>query len=498
MPSRLTRRAFLATAGAAPFARLSAHQPPATPPGTADVVVIGGDPAAAAAVYRLTRTPGLRVVLVDDAPAWRAAAPPPPATIAALPPFVRGHQVCFDSWRDLGNPGWGYADVLPSFKALERYEAGETTYRGGSGPLSVTHCWDPHALHRAFLLASVSGGFQQDSRHDFNGPRSQSFAGYYQKATIDDQPHSFDAAFLAPARASGLTVVGGAAVARVVIEQGRAVAVELARGSARETIRAERGVLLCVAPARAAQILLLSGIGPADHLKAMGVAVVANRAGVGGNLHDHMQVALRWQALEPALNLPESTVTAGMFTVSLNASPPDLQMDFVDPRAAGAPLLGIDVALVQPASRGTVRLASARTGDAPVVSLNALAAETDVTALVQGLRLARFIGGSAQLDRMRGEESEVTRAAQALQELQALVRKVAQPRGHLAGTCAMGRAGDPASVVDATLAVHGVQGLRVAGAAVMPVVVNAPPAAAALMIGDRAASFLLAGASPRA
>ena len=493
MPRPLTRRAFLAAARALPLLPLArAHAQSAG----ADVVVIGGDPAAYAAVYRLTRTAGLRVVLVDDAPAWRAPVAPP-ATIAALPPFARGHQVCFDSWRDLGNAGWGYADVLPSFKRLEKYEGGAGEYRGDSGPLSVAHCWDPHVLHRAFLQASVSGGFQQDSRHDFNGPRSQSFAGFYQKAILDDMPHTFDAAFLAPARTAGLTVVEGV-VTRLVVEQGRAVGVEVLRGASRQVLRAARGVLVCAAATRAAQILQLSGIGPADHLKAMGVPIVADRPGVGGNLHDHQRVSLRWQAKPPALDLPESTVTAGMFTVSLNASPPDLQMDYLDPRAAGGPLLGIDVILVQPSSRGEVRLASTDPQAAPAVALKALATEADVTALVQGIRLARFIAGSPQLERLRGEETAETAAAVPLPELQALVKRVAAPRGHEAGTCAMGRAGDAAAVVDATLAVHGVAGLHVAGAAVMPVIVNAPPAAAALMIGDRAADFLLAGSSGRA
>jgi uncharacterized membrane protein YedE/YeeE len=185
---------------------------------------------------------------------------------------------------------------------------------------------------------------------------------------------------------------------------------------------------------------MLSGIGPAGHLKVMGVPVVADRPGVGGNLHDQQAVALRWRALEPALGLAESTVSAGMFTVSLNASPPDLQMDYLDPRAAGGPLLGIDVILTQPTSRGEVRLASADPQAAPAVRLNALATEADVTALVQGVRLARFIAASPQLDRLRGDETAETAAAVPLAALQALVKQAARARAHLAGTCAMGRA----------------------------------------------------------
>jgi choline dehydrogenase len=278
-------------------------------------------------------------------------------------------------------------------------------------------------------------------------------------------------------------------VTRLVFDRTRATGIEIARGSVRETIRAERGVLLCAAPDRAAQLLLLSGVGPADHLRAMGVGVVADRPGVGRNLHDHVRVPLRWQATPAALDLPESSVAAGMFTVSLNASPPDLQMDFVEPRMAGASLLGIDVTLVQPSARGDVRLRSADPLDPPVISTNVLGTDADLVALVQGVRLARLVGESPQLDRMRSDEREPSRTAQALPELRSFVRATATARGHLAGTCAMGRAVDPAAVVDATLSVHGVQGLRVAGAAVMPVVVNAPPAAAALMIGDRAGEW---------
>ncbi len=496
MPTPLTRRAFLAAAGTLPFTPVLARAASAQA-ASADVVVIGGDPAAAAAVYRLTRTPGLRVVLVDDSPRWRGPAASAPVSVATLPPFARGHQVCFDSWRDLGNPGWGYADVLPSFKQLEDYEAGASEYRGAGGPLSVAHCWDPHPLHRAFLQASVSGGFQQDSRHDFNGPRSQSFAGYYQKTILEDAPHTFEAAFVAPARVSGLTVRRGV-VSRILIEQGRAVGVELAGGTTPEIVRASRGVLLASEAARAAQILMLSGIGPASDLAALGIPVVADRAGVGRNLHDHVGISLRWQARGAALDLPESTVSAGMFTVSLNASPPDLQMNYLDPRAAGGPLVGVDVILVQPTSRGTVRIASRDPETAPDVALAALTTAADVTALVQGIRLARFIVASPQLERMRGDETADTAAAVALADLQALVGTAARPLAQLAGTCAMGAAANAAAVVDATLAVHGVRGLRVAGAAVMPVVVNAPPAAASLMIGDRAAGFLLADAPARA
>jgi choline dehydrogenase len=496
MAAAVTRRAFLAGVAALPVRGVGGRQRPAPIPATVDVVVIGGDLAALAATYRLAQPPGTRVVLLQDAPAWAPPAAAPPMSVADLPPFVRGHAVCFDAWRDRGNPGWGYADVLDAFKALEKYEAGASAHRGGAGPLSVSHCWDPHPLHRTFLMAGVSGGFAQDSRHDFNGPRSQSVAGYYQKLVENDRPQSLDAALVAPAVASGSThVVERAQVRRLLVDKGRVTGVEYLAGAEPQVVRAERAVILGAAPVRAAQLLLLSGIGPADQLRRHGLAVVADRAGVGANLHDQLRVPVRWQALPPALALPESTVTAGFFTVSLVASPPDLQMDFVDPRGAGGPQLGLDVTLVQPAARGAVTLRTAEPHEAPNVAINPLSVDADVTALVQGVRLARLVGASPQLERFRSDEIDASRAASSTPELQAYVRGAARPRGHLAGTCAMGPAGDPAAVVDASLAVHGVAGLYIVGASVMPRVVNAPPEAAALMIGWRGAGFALA-ASP--
>ncbi len=487
MLARLSRRAFLAGVAALPAASVGAQ-------GTteADVVIIGGDPAALAATWRLAQTAGLRVTLLQDVPPWAPPAPSLATTVAALPPFVRGHQAGFDKWRDAGNAGWGYADVVESFKRLERYEAGASASRGGDGPIPVSHCWDPHPGHRAFLLACNSGGFAQDSRHDFNGPRSQSVGGYYQKVYADDTPVSYDTALLDPVRErDGVSIVSGV-VTRIVFEGQRAVGVEVASGGGRRVVRAGRAVILAAAPVRAAQLLLASGVGPGDHLRSVGVPVVVDRAGVGATLHDQVRVALHYPALPAAEAWPESTVTAGFFTISLVASPPDLQMDFVEPRWLGGPRLGFDITAVQPTSRGTVRLAAADPARAPLVTLNVLATEGDVTALVQGIRLARLVGTSPHLDRFRGDEVPASAAARSTPELQAYVKAAARPCGHLAGTCAMGPAGDPAAVVDHTLAVHGVEGLRVAGSAVMPMIVNAPPDAAALMIGDRCAGFVLA------
>lgn len=482
----VTRREFLAAASVAPLARLPRGGQAGPLPDAADVVVVGGDPAALSAVHRLAQDPALRVVLVTEDLPWTPHRDAPQVPVADLPPFVRGHAGCFEGWRDRGNAGWGYDDVLPAFKRLEHYEAGASDSRGGDGPLAVSHCWDPHPAHRAFLQAVVPAGFRQDARHDFNGPRSQGVAGFYQKAVRGEHAHAYADAFVAPVQAR-VTVVAGGHVQRVVVTNGRAVGVSYRVGTTTHTIRAGHAVLLAAAPARAAQVLMLSGLGPAGRLRELDVAVVTDLPGVGENLHDQVRVPLRYAA---RLAVPPSTVTAGMFTVSLRAAPPDLQLNFAGPRPGGPRTLGLDVTLVRPAMRGAVRLVSADPLAPPHIALDALASEADVTALVQGLRLGRMIATGVPLDAWRGDETRATAAATTTPDLQARVRALAATCGHLAGTCAMGPASDRTAVVDATLAVHGVTGLRVAGAAVMPDIVNAPPDAAALMLGERAAAWL--------
>lgn len=488
MSKAVSRRRFLATVAGTMAVPAAMAQPA---PGDADVVIVGGDPAALAAAYRLSRGGGLRVVFVDDRPAWLAPAPPP-RSVAELPAFARGHRICFDRWNEATRAAWSYEDVLPFFRRLERYEGGASVHRGGEGPVAVAHCWDPHALHRAFLPAVVTAGFQQDSRHDFNGPRSQGVAGYYQKTQTDTGPQTFGDALLVPATTAGVMVVPGV-VTRLIVEGTRVRGVVVRHDGAAREIRAAHAVLLAASPIRAAQLLHLSGIGPADTLRAAGLPVALELPGVGRNLHAPVRMAVRWTARGPALTLPPSSVTAGMFTVSLQASPPDLQMDLVDPQAARGPWLGVDVTLVQPSSRGETRARSADPDVAPLLEIRALSQAADVRALVQGVRLARLVVDGNPLEALRGEEREDTRAATAQTALESLVTSVARPTADAAGTCAMGADGDPLAVVDARLAVRGVTGLLVAGAAVMPAIVNAPPAAASLMIGDRAAEFLLNG-----
>ncbi len=405
--------------------------------------------------------------------------------------FIRGHRLCFDRWKELGNDGWGYDDVLPLFKRIEKNESGETGYRGGDGPLAVSYCLDPHAAHKAFLAAAWQTGFKADARFDFNEPTPNNVAGYYQKNILDGKRHSAADAFLAPVLSrSNLEVRSQAHAARVIFEGRKAAGVEYVHDGKREEVRASREIILCGGVIDSPKLLMLSGVGPADHLKTHGIAVVADVAGVGGNFQDHLKLSIRWNG---TTELPGSTVTAGMFTRSSQAAigtVPDLQ--FYVGRGTETPdkFITITVSLVQPKSRGEVRLQSADALAAPIIRANYLQEQADVNALVRGVHLARWFGESEAYTPLRADEILPGAVMKSDADLAAFVRRDSDTIYHGAGTCRMGPASDPAAVVDASLRVRGVEGLRVADASIMPEVVNATTHAACVMIAEKAAELI--------
>jgi choline dehydrogenase len=406
--------------------------------------------------------------------------------------FIRGHRLCFDRWRDLGNPGWGYDDVLPLFKRSEKNESGETEYRGGDGPLAVSYCLDPHASHKAFLAAAWQTGYKADARFDFNEPAPNNVAGYYQKNILDGKRHSVADAFLTPALPrKNLEVRSQTHAAKLIVEGRKAVGIEYVRDGKREQARASREVVLCGGVIDSPKLLMLSGIGPADQLRSHGIAVVADVPGVGRNFQDHLKLSIRWNG---KTELPGSTVTAGMFTRSSQAAigtVPDLQ--FYVGRGTDTPdkFITITVSLVQAQSRGEVRLRSSDVGAPPIIRANYLQEQADVNALVRGVHLARWFGESEAYAPLRADEILPGAAMKSDADLATFVRRDADTIYHGAGTCKMGPANDPAAVVDASLRVRGVEGLRVADASIMPEVVNATTNAACVMIGEKAADLIL-------
>ena len=404
--------------------------------------------------------------------------------------FIRGHQFCFDRWERAGNTGWGYKDLLPYFKKSERNELGETPFRGGDGPLAVSMCTDPHAGHKAFLAAAASISFPVDARYDFNLPAPVNTVGYYQKNILDGKRHSVADAFLVPALSrSNLEVRSQSQATKLIVEKGRVVGLNYLRGGKPEQVRG-RQVILCGGVIDTPKLLMLSGIGRADQLKAHGIPVVADVPGVGQNFQDHLKLSIRWTG---KTELPGSTVTAGTFMRSDQTrwgDPPDLQ--FYVGRGVETPdrFITITVSLVVPKSRGEITLRSADPLAAPIIRGNYLQEQADVNALVRGVHLAKWFGEAEAYADLRGEELLPGPGMKSDADYAAFARRDSDTIYHGAGTCKMGPAADPMAVVDPSLRVRGVDGLRVADGSIMPEVVNATTHAACVMIGEKAADLV--------
>jgi choline dehydrogenase len=406
--------------------------------------------------------------------------------------YVRGHQLCFDGWAKEAGSSWAYREVLPYFKRLEDNSRGQSDYRGAGGPLAVSDTSDPHSGHLAFLEAARELGFGASPTWEFDGAQQENGAGFYQKNIFAGRRHSAAAAFLAPVLTRpNLVVWSDVRVLRLVFTGTRVRGVEIARAGALERIRATREVVLAAGVIETPKILILSGVGPSDALRALGIPIVMDLPGVGSNLHDHPKVSLRWVAKQP---LPPSSVSAGLFTFSGRRSEPrspDIQfyvgrgLDVVDT------LITLTVALSQPRSRGSLRLRSADPLSAPVITANYFAEAWDLDALVEGVRLAQSVAETRAYGALRGAPVDPDGHAQTTDDLRAFIRRTADTIFHPVGTCRMGTG--PGAVVDPQLRVRGVESLRVADASVMPTVVNCPTHAACLLIAERAAELMARG-----
>jgi choline dehydrogenase len=406
--------------------------------------------------------------------------------------YVRGHRACFDAWAAEAGPAWSFREVLPYFRRLEDNSRGASDYRGAGGPLAVSDTADPHAGHLAFLEAARESGFQASPTWDFNGAQQERGAGFYQKNIRNGRRHSAAAAFLTPVLARpNLTVWSNARVRRLLFTGSRATGVEIIRAGAVERVRIAREVVLAAGVIESPKILMLSGVGPADALKGLGIPVQVDLPGVGANLHDHPRVSVRWASRQP---LPASAVTAGLFAYSERGralEPPDLHFYVGRGLAAVDQVITMTVALGQPRSRGSLRLRSADPLAAPVIRANYFGDPTDLDALLDGVRLAQSLAAARAFAALRGAPTDPDASARTPDDLRAFVRRTADTMFHPVGTCRMGTGHD--AVVDPQLRVRGVEGLRVADASVMPTVVNSQTHAACVMIGERAAEFMRAG-----
>jgi choline dehydrogenase len=429
--------------------------------------------------------------------------------------YIRGAARDFDDWEQLGNPGWSFASVLPYFKRSEHQEHGASEYHGASGPLHVSDLRYVNPLTRAFLAGSQEQGIAANP--DFNGA-SQEGVGLYQVTQKNGRRHSTYDAFLQPAlRRRNLTVLTNAHATRILLDahHHRAQGICYLQNSASHEARAAREVLLCGGAINSPQLLLLSGIGPADELQRVDINAVHNLPGVGKNLQDHPMVSAGYLCKQPVSlrdaaslsnllryfathrgPLASNVAEAGLFyRTRPNLPVPDLQILFgpayyrnhgFDTHPDHA--FGFGPTLITPQSRGEIVLRSADPLAPVAIRANYFCAPEDLRVIVEGVKLSRAIAHAKAFSPYCGAELHPGSQARTDSEIAAFVRAEAQTLYHPAGTCKMGH--DSMSVVDPQLRVHGIESLRVIDASIMPRVTAGNTNAPTVMIAEKAADLI--------
>ncbi|MDI6026566.1 choline dehydrogenase [Corticibacterium sp. UT-5YL-CI-8] len=439
--------------------------------------------------------------------------------------YVRGHAHDFDHWAEQGAAGWSYADVLPYFKRMENSSGGEPGWRGTDGPLHVQRGPQVNPLYAAFREAGRQAGFELTD--DYNGSKQEGF-GPMEQTIHRGRRWSVANAYLRPAlKRQNMSLVKGFA-RRVIIENQRATSVEIDVNGSIQVVKARREVVLAASSINSPKILMLSGIGPAAHLREHGIDVVANRPGVGANLQDHLElyiqqeslqpitlhsvlnpfskalIGLRWLLFKSGLGATNHFEAAAFLRSAAGVEYPDIQYHFLpaairyDGKAA-AKTHGFQahVGPMRSKSRGSVTLRSSSPRDRPVIRFNYMAHEDDWRDFRHCIRLTRDIFGQAAFDAYRGKEISPGSNVQSDAELDAFIREHAESAYHPCGTCRMGRADDPNAVVDPELRVIGVDGLRVADSSIFPRVTNGNLNGPSIMTGEKAADHIL-GRTPLA
>ena len=508
-----------------------------------DYVIVGAGSAGCVVAARLAEDSGVRVALIDAGPPdteaaihvpialeqlwqgrldWGFISEPEPglgdkrcylprgrvlggsSSLNAML-YLRGNRADYDGWAELGFAGWGFAEVLPYFRRAEDNEWGESAYHGTGGPLAVSDGRSRHPYAAAMIEAAVSAGIAPVDDH--NGARQEG-AGWFQVTQRDGRRASTAVAYLRPALAGGnIDVLTETHVCRVLFESGRAVGVETLCGGDVALIRADREVILCAGTYQSPQLLLLSGIGPADELRVHGIEPRVELP-VGRNLQDHPVVTLVWRARGESLTaamtaenverferegrgpLTSTIVEGGAFVRTRpELEVPDIQMHFFPIALPGShlgPPVGahgytVGPTLLKPTSRGSVTLRNGLAHTRPRIVHNYLTTEEDRRSMLDGVALAREIGERVSLRRgglaVPGDDAL------------AFIRERAQTIFHPVGTCAMG------AVVDAQLRVFGVEGLRVVDASVMPSIPRGNTNAPTIMVAEKAAD-MIRGRSP--
>jgi choline dehydrogenase len=411
--------------------------------------------------------------------------------------YIRGNPHDYDRWQSLGNPGWSYQGVLPYFKKSEHQQHGASEFHGIDGELSVTDLIAPTAIAQRFIDAAMVVGY--DYNPDFNA-KQQEGAGRYQFTIKDGKRHSAAAAFLVPILdRPNLTVTTGTLVTRLLFEGTRAVGVEYLHEGTLHQVRVNQEVILSAGAFDSPKLLMLSGVGDAESLHTIGIPVVVDLPGVGQNLQDHIHTTVVYQATQDLHFASTSGIgEAGLFLHSKGNSEaaPDLQFffnptQFLPPGYTPADygFTGV-ISLNHLQNIGSVSLRSSDPRDPPMFQMNYLQRDADVQKLVAAIKLMRKLFYTSFFDEFRGAEIAPGIDAQSDEAIVAYIRNTASTMWHPVGTCKMGT--DPMAVVDPELRVHGVEGLRVVDASIMPSITTGNTNAPTIMIGEKAADLIKA------
>ena len=439
--------------------------------------------------------------------------------------YVRGHACDFDTWEALGAAGWGYRHVLPYFRRMEHSHGGQAGWRGSEGPLHVTRGRMENPLYKGFIEAGKQAGYS--ATQDYNGHRQEGF-GAMEMTVWQGRRWSAANAYLKSAlQRRNLALRARAHVRRVVMEGRRAVGVEYETGGATRRVRATGEVVLAASSINSPKLLMLSGIGPAAHLSAHGIEVVADRPGVGGNLQDHLEIYLqvkcrrpitlyrhwnplskaligaRWLFFRNGLGATNHFESCAFIRSRAGVQYPDIQYHFLPfavrydgKAAAGGHGFQTHVGPMRSRSRGRVRLASPEPAAAPSILFNYMAHEEDWQNFRACIRLTREILSQPALAPYAGEEIAPGPEVQSDEAIDAFVRDAVESAYHPCGTCRMGAADDGHAVVDPTCRVIGVDGLRVVDSSVFPHITNGNLNGPTIMVGEKGADHILGREPP--
>ena len=449
--------------------------------------------------------------------------------------YMRGHKSDYDHWAEQGNPGWSYADVLPYFKKAENnertFDAKDASFHGTGGPLNVMDLRSPSKYGPIFVEAGKQAGHPETK--DFNG-EEQHGLGMHQVTHKNGERWSAAKGYLTPHTApnlarTNLTVITSAYTTRILTEGKCAVGVEYRHGNETKQIRASKEVLLCAGALQSPQILMLSGIGAATQLQQHGIAVVHDLPGVGENLHDHIDIVqvvnaphlkdlfgvslsglvqaikgiFEWRKHRTGMLTTNFAEAGGFIKTSPEEPTPDLQFHFVIGKLVDhgrKPTFGhgysCHVCLMRPKSRGRLTLASKDPLAAPLIDPNFLADQDDMRRMVQGFKQMRTILNQPALAGYRGQELATTANAKTDADIETVIRNYGDTIYHPVGTCRMGPLDGPQAnslnVVDSELRVHGMTGLRVVDASIMPRIVAGNTNAPVIMVAEKAADMIKA------